>query len=92
MTAKVYELFKGLEPRIVAYKQIRANPDDPNAKVKVGFACSKERENDLENFVKNCNESDNEDVAKIIAYTDGAILFEVISDYGFSESIIRDIL
>jgi len=92
MTAKVFDLLKELKPRILAYQQIGSDPDDPDAKVKIGFLCSKEYEKGLEEFVKSCNESDNEDIAKIVAYTDAAILFEVISDYDFSDKVIENIL
>ena len=91
MTAKAYNLLKELKPRIVDYKQDNNGPDDPNAKVIVTFACSKEQQKGLEGFIKACNEANDEDTAKIIGSSENSIIFEVTSDYDFSDKVIEDI-
>ena len=90
MTAKVYDLLKAMKPRIVEYKQGTSNPDDPNARVTITFACPEKRALDLEKFMKDCNEAQDKDTAKIIGSSDTSIIFKVVSDYDFSNKIVKD--
>ena len=90
MTAKAYDLLKKLKPRIVEYKQNSTDPDDPNARVTITFACSKEQQKGLEEFIKACNEGDDEDTAEIIGNSVSSTLVKVVSDYFFSDSIVAD--
>lgn len=90
MTAKVFDLLKELKPRIVDYKQDNNGPDDPNAKVIVTFACSKEQQKGLEEFIKACNEGDDKDTAEIVGSSATSTVFKVVSDYFFSDGIVAD--
>ena len=90
MTAKVYDLLKAMKPRIVEYKQDTSGPDDPNARVIISFACPKEYAEDLEKFIKDCNEAPDKDTAEIIRSSSTSIIFNVVSDYDFSNKIVED--
>lgn len=90
MTAKAYDLLKELKPRIVEYKQDTSGPDDPNARVIISFACPKECAEDLEKFIKDCNEAPDKDTAEIIRSSNTSIIFNVVSDYDFSNKIVKD--
>ena len=90
MTAKAYNLLKELKPRIVDYKQDNNGPDDPNAKVIVTFACSKEQQKGLEGFIKACNEGNDEDTAEIVGNSVSSTLVKVVSDSFFTDSIVAD--
>jgi len=92
MTAKAYNLLKSLKPRIIKYNQKSSDPDDPNARVIIDFACLKKHEKDLEEFIKTCNESTDIDTAEIIGSSVTSIFFKVESDYFFSDNVIKDIL
>ena len=92
MTAKAYDLLKELKPRIVEYGQNSTNPDDPNAKVTITFACSKEHKEDLGKFVTACAEGPDEDIVLITGTNVSSIVFKVVSDYDFRDKVIEDIL
>ena len=90
MTAKVYDLLKAMKPRIVEYKQDTSGPDDPNARVIISFACSKEHADNLEKFIRDCNEAPDKDTSEIIGSSASSIIFNVVSDYDFSNKIAKD--